>query len=555
MGKHAQIVQDTKANIAAINTAATALPGVQYVATDADEIRIGLRNGKMSEIISMVETDLWIESGGNIYRQSKVFIDNAGVGSSGIDSDFRLVSANGVGLRFNYNSTGNNYFDAGIGGSQIFRVNNGTLALQLQAASANFYQNIVDQGTIFAGPLAATSGHVLMSSNYDGNHAQNILTENSTGAIGFSAYMYQNGSSDWRSGFNYGAIPKSAVLITADGFKVLTAPSENVAAGSILPTQPSLKFAVDQGKVYGLGFANTLSPTASLDIDGNYRFRSFTAAGTVITDSSGNLFRANHFDYSGTLTASRTMTLGNNSFILDASGASSSPSTMLVLKGKESSFSTRFLDYQNESGTTSFRMSSTSSLVTLAALNSHDLRIEGVFGVTISNNLDRGFVVSSNGSFQPFSGLTSDPTASTASIWWRGDVDSGRLKVKQASSAVSIATLEDDFIGTATQVITASTHTPGGADYFTRYSAASNAIVVTLGASLREGREYLFRCTSNSSNTITFNADTGASMVFYQQDSSSTTTTSIVTGGGGTGFLAASRMYRVRRSGTVIWFM
>ena len=259
-------------------------------------------------------------------------------------------------------------------------------------------------------------------------------------------------------------------------------------------------------------------------------------------------FRANHFDYSGTLTASRTMTLGSNSFTLDASGAASSPATMLILKGKESSFSTRFIDYQNESGVTSFRMSATSSQVTLAALNSHDLRIEGVNSVNITTNLDRGFLVMSSGAVGFHSGLSTAPSSpATASMWWLSD----RLQIKKSAATANIATVEDDLMGNATQVITASTHTLTGQDYFTRYSASSNAIVVTLGDSLLEGKAYRVRCTGNGTNTVTFNA--GGSNVFYVDEKSTTTLTTLVTGAGGTGIEAPNRILTIVRRDNVIW--
>jgi hypothetical protein len=300
--------------------------------------------------------------------------------------------------------------------------------------------------------------------------------------------------------------------------------------------------------------ANILSGTG-LDLNSGYglRIRDFTAIGTVITDASGNISRANHFDYSGTLTASRTMTLGSNSFALDASGASSSPGTMLILKGKETSFTTRFIDYQNESGTTSFRMESSSTQVKLEAQNSHNLRIGGVTQTILSTGSDKNVIVHTDGWMSLHSGLSAHPatTPGIAAKWYLN----GSMYFQNATARRQFATVEDDMIGTATQVITAATHTPGAADFFVQYNANSNSQVVTLGAALADGHENLYRCRQNTTNTITFNADTANGFVFYEQESGSATTTSIVTGGaGGTGFKAANRIYRVRRSGTVIWF-
>jgi hypothetical protein len=298
-----------------------------------------------------------------------------------------------------------------------------------------------------------------------------------------------------------------------------------------------------------LGVGSQAVPTARFDVTGTVRFRDFTTANNLLQhDGSGNLVSVSPYNFSGTLTASRTMTLGSNSFTLDASGAASSPATMLILKGKETSFSTRFIDYQNESGVTSFRMSSTSSQVTLAALNSHDLRVEGVNSVTITNNLDRGFVVKSSGEVAFHSGLSTAPSSpATASMWWLSD----RLQIKKSGAVANIATVEDDLMGNATQVITASTHTLTGQDYFTRYSASSNAIVVTLGDSLLEGKSYRVRCTGNGTNTVTFNA--GGSNVFYVDEKSTTTLTTLVTGAGGTGIEAPNRILTIVRRDNVIW--
>jgi hypothetical protein len=112
-------------------------------------------------------------------------------------------------------------------------------------ASAKMYVN----GQIVAGTGAATDGSVLLRANYDGNNAQNVITEFGSGGIGLGNYMYQDGGTLWRSGFNYGAIGKSAIIATATGFKVLTAPYESVAAGSVLPTQPIESFSVSSGIV------------------------------------------------------------------------------------------------------------------------------------------------------------------------------------------------------------------------------------------------------------------------------------------------------------------
>jgi hypothetical protein len=304
----------------------------------------------------------------------------------------------------------------------------------------------------------------------------------------------------------------------------------------------------------GIGITD---PTAKIDIGGSARIRALNAVGTVTTDASGNIGRANHFDYSGVLTANRSMILDSFSFTIDASGASSSPGTMLILKGKETSFTTRFLDYQNESGTTSFRASATSSLVTLEAMNAHGLKLASPSGQEVSINSGGSQTTRwlTDGTLRRPQLVGNPASILQGSEWFNIQAIRPAWSVGTTAGDVRHAvSLERDLIGNTVATITTSSNTIGGANHNYRFDASGGSIANTLGADLDEGVEHLFRCTANGTNTITFNADTANGYIFYIDTVSSTTSTTLVAGGaGGTGITAPYKIYFVRRIGTVIF--
>lgn len=135
-------------------------------------------------------------------------------------------------------------------------------------------------GTIQAGDNAATDGAVLIRARYDGRPAQSLLTERGTGAIGCCAYMYQNNSSTWLSSFAYGAIERCALLVSSDSVKLLSAPTQNVAAGSALTTQPTVKAYLTNGGALGLG----TSPSYQLHLSTDSAAKPSTNTWTVSSD-------------------------------------------------------------------------------------------------------------------------------------------------------------------------------------------------------------------------------------------------------------------------------
>lgn len=485
--------------------------------------------GQLSSAAVKAAVNYWTESGSDIYRNS-----NVGIGATALGK-FHVVASTGAQLIVDYAGLSYNYYD---GDRHSFRDALGNLKLLIEPTASIYYHDlqvygsITNHGTITCGQNVATSGSILMRGDYYDSNTAIVFTEFSSGGIGLAQNMYQDGNSDWKSGFKFGSISRAALIVNDSGLKVLIAPAQNVAYGNVLTTQPTECFSV---------------------INGTVRINGLPNSGQLlrITNSSGDVGSVSPFDYSGTLSANRTMTLGSNSFIFDASSAASSPGTMIALKGKEASgFTTRFLDYQNESGTTGFRMSANSSLVTLAALNSHNLRLEGVTNVFLATGSDKNLTWNTNGWLGMGGALTSDPSSpNSMAIWARTDLE--RIRLQKSGSVANLATVEDDLMGNTTQVIIASSHTLGGADFFTRYSASSNAITVTLGDNLLDGHTYRVRCTGNGTNTVTFNA--GGSNVFYVDEKSTTTLTTLVCGGSGTGIEAANRILTIIKRDTIIW--
>jgi hypothetical protein len=335
-------------------------------------------------------------------------------------------------------------------------------------------------------------------------------------------YLLSSGGGIEVGGGSYGGLYKTSLFgkSTAEGILILGNNGDNDIRGGRDFAGGKLNFYTN----------NTAGPTVASDgilalsllSTGQPRFPYFSSVGTVITDASGNLSSAAHYDYSGTLSAARSMTLGSYSFTFDASGAASSPGTMLILKGKETSFTTRFLDYQNESGTTSFRMSATSTQVTAEAQNSHNLRIGGVTQTILSTGSDKNVTVHTDGWMSLHSGLSAHPstTPSIAAKWYLN----GEFYCQNASGRRQFATVEDDIVGTYN--ILATNHTASGSEFTVTLDANSGAITETLGTGMVEGKWYTFDCRRNATNNITF--QTANSCVIKLSGSSSWTQTTVI---------------------------
>ena len=101
---------------------------------------------------------------------------------------------------------------------------------------------------IAAGANSAILGLILLKATYNDYPAQALITTYSAGAIGVSQYMYQNGSTTWRSAFS-GAISRGAALQAQGDFVVITAPVQDIALGDALTTQPTTKFQIGESGV------------------------------------------------------------------------------------------------------------------------------------------------------------------------------------------------------------------------------------------------------------------------------------------------------------------
>jgi hypothetical protein len=149
-------------------------------------------------------------------------------------------------------------------------------------------------GTINAGAAGATAGNVLLKSRYDAWPAQALITQYSSGSIGLAAYMYQDGSAQWRSSFAYGAISKCALLLGYDGFVLWAAPTENVAPGQVLTTQPTQVYGVSNLGIMMLSGRAIIGSTSDngtdrLQITGTARISSALKLGTnVASIQTGN---------------------------------------------------------------------------------------------------------------------------------------------------------------------------------------------------------------------------------------------------------------------------
>ena len=124
--------------------------------------------------------------------------------------------------------------------------------------------------TTFQTAVGGTSNQIMLSAAYGSlNRAHNIFTQYSSGGIGIANWMYlEPGSTDpntWYSAYSAGSIARSAILLKLGDFMVLTAPSQNVAEGDPLTTQPTTKFIVKNNGNVGIG---TSSPVVKLDTRG-----------------------------------------------------------------------------------------------------------------------------------------------------------------------------------------------------------------------------------------------------------------------------------------------
>jgi hypothetical protein len=146
------------------------------------------------------------------------------------------------------------------------------------------------------GNYSATNGSVLLKANYDEYNAQAIITERGSGAIGLSAYMYQDNSTTWLSSYNYGAIPRSAFLVAGDGIKFISAPSQSVGPNNALTTQPTSVFTIDNvGRAIFAGSVTAKSYGSGLQNGLTNKLRIYDAGGVLESETDNSFgFGINH---------------------------------------------------------------------------------------------------------------------------------------------------------------------------------------------------------------------------------------------------------------------
>ena len=138
-------------------------------------------------------------------------------------------------------------FTSGISTGSIRPTANSTTALTIRDATGGTNLMVFDtiNNIITVGKQNATSGTILLKAPYDTNPAQTLFTEYSTGGIGLGQYMYQDNSATWLSSFAYGPIGRAAFIVGQTTCKFMSAPPQNVAAGSALTSQPTVFFSAD----------------------------------------------------------------------------------------------------------------------------------------------------------------------------------------------------------------------------------------------------------------------------------------------------------------------
>jgi len=335
------------------------------------------------------------------------------------------------------------------------------------------------------------------------------------------------------------------------------------------------RFVNSSQNIIGVGITNdgklavnTLSPTQPLDVDGNARFRAgiFDNANTAGTSgqtlkSTGTAVQWATDEHIGntnlTLSANRTLTFGGfnltyttgtNSLILDASGATGTEVSPLITRGKEASPVTNALESQDNTSTWRLRLRTTATEARWLT-NSRSTYIEGLNYVALNTTAsgENYWYWNSNATAQ-WAPRTTDPTANNYTIW--ANSTATRFKYKATGAAKTVASLEDDIVGTydlATGNITLGTNLKQEVD------ANAGAITVTVGSAMIEGVSYVFRCRRNGTNTVTLSAEAGYSIAIDGTNTIPGSSSIVLGGAGATGIQAPFKIYKITRYGTLIF--
>jgi hypothetical protein len=159
----------------------------------------------------------------------------------------------------------------------------------------------------------------------------------------------------------------------------------------------------------------------------------------------------------------------------------------------------------------------------------------------IFQSASTGFAVTLYDGTLQYHSLGADPTTVIEGQTWYSNVEKS-LKVRTNTSSKTLINREDDIVG-LDQAIGSASHVLGGLFRTTRYTSQSNNVTSLLGLDLVEGYNYLVRCSFNSTNTITFTANTGCTLAVSTFTALSTAS-----------FVAeVSKIYTVKRLGTIVY--
>lgn len=384
-------------------------------------------------------------------------------------------------------------------------------------------------------------------------------------------YSLWNGSAAESRSFRASVIP----LASGIGEFTLTREALGGAQSDVM------KIRTDNGNV-GLG----VSPTANLDVNGTLRFRAFGSANFLLglADSSGNVtsfspatvLSSGGGFVNGGNSFGTTATLGTNDtnalrfetnavvrseissqgswlltmpaaelFTLDYSAAASGTNTYgLVLKNQLGGASiAQFLTLQDSAGSAVFYGQNRNSSTIFTQTGTRLTRFTNGTG-NFEISVNEGVWAFRSDFALTFPSLSSDPASPSNNTLWLGN-SGARFKHRTSGVTRTFANVEDDLTGSY-DAITATTYTVSGNVRTVRLDASSNAITVTIGSGLQEGRDYVIACRNNSTNIVTLSAE---STYTFQLSGTGGTATSILSGNGS----ANNRVYLMRRFGTTIF--
>jgi hypothetical protein len=318
----------------------------------------------------------------------------------------------------------------------------------------------------------------------------------------------------------------------------------------------------------GLVGIATFGPTERLDVNGGVRFRAALKDGLNAAGTSGQVLKStgtatqwaaddNIGNTNLTLTSNRTLTFGGfnltyataaNSFIIDASAATGTLVSPLVIRGKEATPATNALEAQDDAGTWRLRLRTTATEARWLT-NSRSTYIEGLNYVALNTAAagENYWYWNANGTAQ-WSPKTSDPTANDYTIW--ANSTTARFKYQGDDTPKTFANLEDDVVGLYDL---ATTNITLGANLKQEVDANGGAITVTVGSAMREGIVYKFRCRRNGTNTVTLSAESGFNIAVDGVNAIPGQATIILGGAGATGIQAPFKIYNLTRMGSLIF--